>query len=114
MIDDRQTQEMLAELVDSTASALVAFAQAIRPASAGGGAHDLASARLGRRQQEILSLAGLDTEEGMSTREVACAIDYDAANTHTALYALAAPGIVEGFGHGGHTRWRLTPYVSVR
>jgi len=37
------------------------------------------------------------------------AIDYDAANTHTALYALAARGIVEGFRHGKHTRWRLTP-----
>ena len=90
---------------------MVAFAQAIRPAAdgGGGGADDLASARLGRRQQEIASLAGLDTKEGMSTREVAREIDYDGPNTHTALYALAAHRIVEGFRHGEHTRWRLTP-----
>ena len=110
MIDDPRATEMLAELADSTASALVAFAQAIRPAAdGGGGADDLASARLGRRQQEIASLAGLDTKEGMSTREVAREIDYDAPNTHTALYALAARRIVEGFRHGEHARWRLTP-----
>ena len=109
MIDDPQAQEMLAELADSTASALVAFAQAIRPAADAGGADDLASARLGRRQQEIASLAGLDTEAGMSTSDVAREIDYDAPNTHTALYALAARGIAEGFRHGEHTRWRLTP-----
>lgn len=109
MIDDPQAQEMLAEFAESTASALVAFAQAIRPASDAGDGADLASAGLGRRQREIASLAGLDTEKGMSTREVACAIDYDAANTHTALYALAARGIAEGFRHGDHNRWRLTP-----
>lgn len=110
MIDDPQAQEMLAELAESTAAALVAFAQAIRPtADSNGNDTDLATVKLGRRQQEIASLAGLDTEEGMSTREVACAIDYDAANTHTALYALAARGIAEGFRHGEHTRWRLTP-----
>ena len=109
MTDDPQAQEMLAELADSTASALVAFAQAIRPAADAGGADDLARARLGRRQQEIASVAGLDTEAGMSTSEVAREIDYDAANTHTALYALAARGIAEGFHDGDHTRWRLTP-----
>ncbi len=110
MIDDPQAQQMLAELAESTAAALVAFAQAIRPtADSNGNGTDLANARLGQRQQEIASLAGLDTEEGMSTREVACAIDYDAANTHTALYALAARGIAEGFRHGEHTRWRRTP-----
>ena len=109
MIDDPQAQEILAELAESTASALVAFAQAIRPASDAAGGADLANAGLGHRQQEIAAVAGLDTEEGMSTREVACAIDYDAANTHTGLYALAARGIAEGFSHGDHTRWRLTP-----
>ncbi len=108
MIDDPQAQEMLAELAESTAAALVAFAQAVRPTADSDGT-DLATLKLGRRQQQIASLAGLDTEEGMSTREVACAIDYDAANTHTALYALAARGIAEGFRHGEHTRWRLTP-----
>ena len=109
MIDDPQAQEILAELAESTASALVAFAQAIRPASDAAGGADLANAGLGHRQQEIAAVAGLDTEEGMSTREVACAIDYDAANTHTGLYALAARGIAEGFSHGDHTRWRPTP-----
>jgi hypothetical protein len=109
MIDDPQAQEILAELAESTASALVAFAQAIRPASDAADGDELANAGLGRRQQEIAAVAGLDTEEGMSTREVACAIDYDAANTHTALYALAARGIAESFRHGEHTRWRLTP-----
>jgi hypothetical protein len=111
MIDDPDTQETLAELAESTAAALLAFAHAIRPAadSDGAGAADLTTLKLGRRQQEIATLAGLDTEEGLSSSEVARAIDYDAANTHTALYALAARGVAEGFRHGEHTRWRLTP-----
>jgi hypothetical protein len=94
----------------STASALLAFADAIRPSSnADGHGVDLANARLGHRQREIASLAGLDTDAGLSTSEVAREIDYDAANTHTALYGLAARRIAEGFRHGEHTRWRLTP-----
>jgi hypothetical protein len=110
MIDDPQADEVLAQLAESTASALLAFADAIRPsADADGDSVDLADARLGRRQREIASLASLDTEAGVSTSEVAREIDYDAPNTHTALYALAARGIVEGFRHGEHTRWRLTP-----
>ena len=108
MIDTPQAQETLAELAESTAAALLAFAQAVRPASDRDGA-DLASLGLGRRQQEIAALAGLDTDEGLSTSEVAREIDYDAANTHAALYALAARGVAEGFRHAEHTCWRLTP-----
>jgi hypothetical protein len=108
MIDTPQAQETLAELAESTAAALLAFAQAVRPASDRDG-DDLASLGLGRRQLEIAALAGLDTDEGLSTSEVAREIDYDAANTHAALYALAARGVAEGFRHGEHTRWRLTP-----
>jgi hypothetical protein len=84
MIDDPQAQGTLAELAESTASALLAFAQAVRHADTDGDGADLASVGLGRRQQEIAALAGLDTEEGMSTSEVARAIDYGAANTHNA------------------------------
>ncbi|MGH2852688.1 MAG: hypothetical protein ACRDLF_00645 [Solirubrobacteraceae bacterium] len=111
MIDDPQAKEMLAELAESTASALLAFADAIRPSTdaENNGATDVANPRLGRRQQQIASLAGLDTDAGLSTSEVAREIDYDAANTHTALYALATRRIAEGYRHGDHTRWRLTP-----
>jgi len=110
MIETPQAQETLAELAESTASALLAFAQAVRPASdRDGDGADLASLGLGRRQQEIAALAGLDTDEGLSTSEVARDIDYDAANTHAALYALAARGVAESFRHAEHTRWRLTP-----
>lgn len=110
MIDDPQAKETLAELAESTASALLALADAIRPsADAASNSVDFANARLGRRQQEIAALAGLDTDAGLSTSEVAREIDYDAPNTHTALYALATRGIAEGYRHGDHTRWRLTP-----
>jgi DNA-binding MarR family transcriptional regulator len=121
MIETPQTQEMLAELAESTAAALLAFAQAVRPASdrEDDGA-DLASLGLGRRQREIATLASLDTDEGLSTSEVAREIDYDAANTHAALYALAARGVAESFRHDEHTRWRLTaryrsanPYLPI-
>ena len=82
MIDTPQGQETLAELAESTASALLAFAQAVRPASdRDDDGTELASLGLGRRQQEIAALAGLDTDEGLSTSEVAREIDYDAANT---------------------------------
>jgi len=110
LIDDPETQETLAELAESTASALLAFAHGIRPApDCDGDAPDLASVRLGPRQREVAALAGLDTDAGLSTSEVAREIDYDAGNTHAALYALAAHGIAEGFRRGEVTRWRLTP-----
>jgi len=109
MIDDPQALDVLAELAESTASALLAFAQTAR-------AHDRdeddarrGAAGLGRRQQEIAAVSGLDSDEGLSTSEVAREIDYDAPNTHAALYALAARGIAESFRDGEHTRWRLTP-----
>ena len=70
MIDNPETQETLAELAESTGAALLAFAQAVSPAADGDSVGaDLATLKLGRRQREIATLAGLDTEEGLASSQ---------------------------------------------
>lgn len=99
----------LADLANTVGSALLTYADRVHPPRAAA-ERDLSSLGLGPRQLEIMNLAGLDTEEGMSTREVADAIGgYNAANTHRALQSLSAQGLIEDLPHGEHVRWRLTP-----
>lgn len=62
---------------------------------------------LGKRQRQLVDLAGLATEAGMRTAEVADAIDYDTPNTYTALQALARSQVVEQIPGGPTQRWRL-------
>lgn len=64
---------------------------------------------LGKRQRQIVDLAGLTTEDGLRTAEVADAIDYDTPNTYTALQALARSQVVEQVPGGTTQRWRLVP-----
>lgn len=62
---------------------------------------------LGKRQRQIVDLAGLATEAGLRTAEIADAIDYDTPNTYTALQALARSQVVEQVPGGPTQRWRL-------
>jgi len=61
----------------------------------------------GQRQQQILGVPGLATEDGMKTADVAIAIDYDGPNTHTSLQALHKAGLVELVPGATPQRWRL-------
>jgi alkylated DNA nucleotide flippase Atl1 len=63
----------------------------------------------GQRQQQILELAGLRTEEGMKTAEVAAAIDYEIPNTYSTLQTLERAGLVEMIPGVTPQRWRLAP-----
>lgn len=63
----------------------------------------------GQRQQQILGVPGLATEEGMKTADVATAIAYDGPNTHTSLQALHKAGLVELVPSATPQRWRLAP-----
>ncbi|GGK96048.1 MGMT family protein [Mangrovihabitans endophyticus] len=63
----------------------------------------------GQRQQQILAVPGLATEDGMKSADVALAIDYDGPNTHTSLQALQKAGLVELVPGVTPQRWRLAP-----
>jgi alkylated DNA nucleotide flippase Atl1 len=63
----------------------------------------------GQRQQQILEVSGLATEEGMKTSDVATAIDYEVPNTWSTLQALERAGLVEMISGVTPQRWRLAP-----
>ena len=63
----------------------------------------------GQRQQQILAVPGLATEDGMKSADVALAIGYDGPNTHTSLQALQKAGLVELVPGVTPQRWRLAP-----
>jgi alkylated DNA nucleotide flippase Atl1 len=61
----------------------------------------------GQRQQQILELPGLATEEGMKTADVASAIEYEVPNTYSTLQALERAGLVEMVPGVMPQTWRL-------
>jgi alkylated DNA nucleotide flippase Atl1 len=61
----------------------------------------------GLRQQQILELPGLATEDGMKTAEVAAAIQYEVPNTYSTMQALERAGLVEMITGATPQRWRL-------
>ena len=61
----------------------------------------------GQRQQQILELSGLATEEGMKTADVATAIKYEVPNTYSTLQALERAGLVEMVPSVTPQTWRL-------
>jgi alkylated DNA nucleotide flippase Atl1 len=107
------TTTALADLARDLASALTAFAEAIRPSEHADARPDRAldELNLGPRQQEIAELPQLNSESGMNANEVARAIDYDPANAHNVLKALTDRGVLEPVRTqpGESFRWRLAP-----
>lgn len=61
----------------------------------------------GQRQQQILELPGLATEDGIKTSDVANAISYEVPNTHSTLQALERNGLVEMVPGSSPQKWRL-------
>ena len=104
----------VADLARQFGRALLTFADAVRPqepAAAEPSAPSLFALGLGKRQQQIAELIGLNADRGLRTSEIASEIEYDAANTHTALKALKDRGVVEELrpAEGDGPRWRLAP-----
>lgn len=104
---------VLADLARDVGAALTAFSEAIRPSASTDASPEgeLEGLGLGRRQQEIAELPGLNTNDGMSATQVAREIGYDPANTHTALKSLTDRDVLEGIrtATGEPARWRLAP-----
>ncbi len=63
----------------------------------------------GQRQQQILELPGLGTEQGLKTAEVAGGINYEVPNTYSTLQALERAGLVEMVPGVTPQTWRLAP-----
>jgi 6-O-methylguanine DNA methyltransferase, DNA binding domain len=102
----------LADFLDHTARGLQALAADLRPLEAeyatGNGMPNLDELGLGSRQRTIVHVDGLATDRGLTTGEVAKLTgQQDAANTHTALLALAKRGIIEHLDQERPARWRL-------
>lgn len=103
-----------ADLARDVGKALTAFADAIRPQNPEmePEAGDLRGLGLGKRQQEIAELSGLNSDKGMRANRIASDIGYDVANTHTALKALRERGVLEEVRSptaGEPALWRLAP-----
>jgi predicted enzyme related to lactoylglutathione lyase len=62
---------------------------------------------LGKRQRQIIELAGLATEEGLKTADIAASIGYEVPNTYSALQALARYQVVEQVPGKEPQHWRL-------
>lgn len=75
----------------------------------------------GHRQRQVLALEGLYAATGMTTREVAIAIEYDDANVWLVLDALRRRDVVEIVPGSDPQRWRISerhrrtaePYVAI-
>src|SRR6266851_2597608 len=62
---------------------------------------------LGKRQQQIIEVPGLATEEGVKTADIAASIGYEVPNTYSALQALARYQVVEQVPGKEPQHWRL-------
>jgi hypothetical protein len=78
------------------------------------GSLSLAEAGLGSLQHNIATTPGMDTETGISPREITHQLDRgDEPNVRTALAAMAKRGITELVPGAAPQRWRLTrPYAA--
>ncbi len=94
----------LAQLARDVGTALVRFAAALEA----GLPVDDVRAGLGPRQRQILDLPGLAGPEGLSTRQVADAIDYRVPGTTAALHRLAELGLLEQVPDIRPAHWRRT------
>lgn len=104
----------LAKFARATASALLTLADdleataAVLPDLAPDGDVEVPIGR-GQRQQQILEVPGLATEDGLKTSDVAGEISYEVPNTHSTLQALERAGLVEMVLGASPQRWRLAP-----
>lgn len=104
----------LAKFARAAASALLTLADdldaaaAVLPDLAPDGDVEVPIGR-GQRQQQVLELPGLATEDGMKTSDVAGGISYEVPNTHSTLQALERAGLVEMVPGASPQRWRLAP-----
>jgi alkylated DNA nucleotide flippase Atl1 len=103
----------VADLSRAIGFALSKFADAISPPSAvvSPEESDLTSLGLGKRQQQIAELPGVNSDAGLRASEISSEIEYDTANTHTALKALKERGVLEELRTDPDQppRWRLAP-----
>lgn len=102
----------LAKLVRTLASALSEFADETSAPAAEETPEErpprpIDEHRLGKRQQQIVELAGLAKEAGLKTADIATAVGYEVPNTYTALQALARSQVVEQVPGKEPQHWRL-------
>jgi hypothetical protein len=107
----------LARLARSMAGALEEFAsrvEGVPPLSQPGGGPDLdravaQSPYLGFRQREILALPAIRTDRGVTSAEVARALDMSPSNAHLTLKGLVLRGFLEKLSDRRPQRYRVLP-----
>lgn len=107
-------EQSLATLARAVAADLNRFAAELSqepPSNARRTAVSASSLVQGPRQRSIVSLAELAVEQGVTTKDIANAIEYEVPNTLLTLQGLARHGLVEKVPNTRPQRWRLTaPY----
>lgn len=99
----------VAKLARAMSEAFAVFATEIEAASIPDPTVEDVAIPVGRgpRQQQILELAGLASERGMKTADIATEIGYEVPNTHSTLQALERAGLIELVSGVTPQRWRL-------
>jgi hypothetical protein len=100
----------LAKFLRTLSSAALELANAIENGAASAQRRSLDTLQLGSLQQQVAQTLGLDTEDGMSPREITRSLDRsDEPNIRAALGRLQTLGVAELVpGLPGPQRWRLT------
>jgi hypothetical protein len=93
-------------------TAALELAQELETAAADQGQRSLDDVGLGSLQRQVADAPGMDTEEGVSPRNIAQHLDRtDEPNIRTALAAMRKRGVAELAPGAGPQRWRLAePY----
>ena len=99
-----------ARFLRTLSAAALELANALENGVASPHRRSLDSLQLGSLQQQVAQTLGLDTEDGMSPREITRSLDRsDEPNVRTALGRLQTLGVAELVpGLPGPQRWRLT------
>ena len=108
-VDVPTEREALAALAEDVGSALVRFAESLRtstPDPKPAAAKTSAAAR-GTRQQAVLKLEGIDTDEGLTAVEVAKGVGVRQPNAYTLLESMVTKGTLEKAPDTEPAHWRV-------
>jgi hypothetical protein len=108
------TEQALARFLRTVGAAALELARDLENASPDRGRRTLDDAGLGSLQRQVAEAPGMDTEEGVSPRQIAGHLDRsDEPNIRTALTAMQKRGVAEMVPGMKPQRWRLAlPYRS--
>ncbi|TMR06951.1 hypothetical protein ETD83_02785 [Actinomadura soli] len=108
-------EHALARFLRTVSAAALELARELENASSDRGRRSLDDAALGSLQRQVAEAPGMDTQDGVSPRQIAGHLKRDdEPNIRTALAAMQKRGVTERVPEVKPQRWRLAPpYRSI-